>query len=61
MKTSGYVACYEAIMAAMLDEPRVYEAFTQHFDTAKLENVRDTFGVDLYSECMRDAQKAVGA
>ena len=59
MKTAGYVACYEAIEAALLETPKVYQAFTQYFDTDKLSEIRDTFGVDLYSECMRDAQKAV--
>ena len=58
-KTAGYIACYKAIEAALLEAPEVYQAFTQYFDTDKLSEIRDTFGFDLYSECMHDAQKAL--
>jgi len=52
-------ACYKAIMSTRLETPIVYEPFTQYFDADKLENVRDTFGYDLYIKCLKDATRVV--
>lgn len=59
MKPSGYEACYNAIMAAKLPHPIKYQPFTVYFDSNQLEIIRDTFGVDLYRECLRDAENAL--
>lgn len=55
MKPAGYEACYAEIMAARLPAPKVYQPFTQYFDTDALMCIRDHFGVDLYLLCLEDA------
>ena len=58
MKPTGYVDCYNAIMAAKLDRPHVYPSFTEYFDGSALNDIRSTYGVDLYSVCLKDATAA---
>lgn len=58
MKPAGYENCYNAIMAAKLKRPHVYPSFTEFFDVAALDGIRSTYGVDLYSVCLKDATAA---
>ena len=55
MKPAGYENCYRAIMAARLDRPHVCPSFTEYFDGSALDNIRDTYGVELYRVCLKDA------
>lgn len=55
MKPAGYENCYNAIMTAKLKRPHVYPSFTEFFDVSALDGIRDTYGVDLYRECLKDA------
>jgi hypothetical protein len=50
MKRSGYEECYAAVKAARLAEP---------VDTRALEEIRDHFGWDLYSECLNDIRNEI--
>ena len=54
MKTAGYWACRNEIIAAHLAAPHRYEPFTALFDVAPLDAIRDKSGVDLYRECYAD-------
>ena len=55
MKPAGYENCYNAIMAAKLDRPHVYPSFTEYFDGSALNDIRSTYGVELYRLCLKDA------
>ena len=55
MKPAGYENCYNAIMAAKLDRPHVYPSFTEYFDAAALDDIRNAYGVDLYRVCLKGA------
>ena len=59
MKSAGYWACRNEIVNAHLDTPHKYEPFTELFDTEKLDEIRDHYGVDLYKECYADALNEV--
>jgi hypothetical protein len=61
MKPAGYENCYQAIMAAKLPQPKQYEPFTQHFDTNKLEEIKSTYGADLYAVCLNEVTAAIEA
>lgn len=62
MKTAGYWACRNAIIAAHLAAPHRYEPFTELFDVDQLDAIRDKYGVDLYRECFADvAREVMGA
>lgn len=54
-RTAGYWACRNEIIAARLAAPHRYEPFTELFDVAQLDAIRDKYGVDLYRECYADA------
>ena len=41
MKTAGYWACRNEIIAAHLAAPHRYEPFTELFDVAQLDAIRD--------------------
>lgn len=55
MKSSGYCACHNEIVSAQLPSPHEYGTFTEFFDTRKLDEIRDKYGVDLYAACYADA------
>lgn len=55
MKTAGYWACRNAIIAAHLAAPHRYEPFTELFNVDQLDAIRDKYGVDLYRECCAEA------
>lgn len=57
LKTCGYDSCYKAIMSAKLDKPIYCPGFTIWFDGELLTEIRDLYGVDLYKECLKDAEK----
>ena len=59
MKTAGYWACRNEIIAAHLAAPHRYEPFTELFDVSKLYAIRDKYGVDLYRDCYADALREV--
>ena len=61
MKTAGYWACRNEIIAAHLAAPHRYEPFTELFDVAQLDAIRDKYGVDLYRECCADAGREIMA
>ncbi len=54
MKTAGYWECRNEISAARLPTPHKYESFTELFDVAQLDAIRDKYGVDLYRKCYAD-------
>lgn len=54
MKSSGYWACRNEIVSAQLPTPHEYGAFTEFFDVQKLDEIRDKYGVDLYTACYAD-------
>lgn len=59
MKPAGYWPCRNEIISAHLSTPHKYEPFTELFDTEKLGEIRDKYGVDLYKECYSDALREV--
>lgn len=59
MKTAGYWECRNEISAARLPTPHKYEPFTELFDVAQLDAIRDKYGVDLYRECYADVTHEV--
>lgn len=58
MKQAGYWPCYNAVVDALLENPHWYQPFAEYFDIDKLDQVRDTYGVDLYRECRNAVQAA---
>ena len=61
METAGYWACRNEIIAAHPAAPHRYEPFTELFDVAQLDAIRDKYGVDLYRECYADAGREIMA
>ena len=61
MKTAGYWACRNEIIAAHPAAPHRYEPFTELFDVSKLDAIRDKYGVDLYRECCTDVGREIMA
>ena len=48
IKRAGYYECYKRVEAARTASP---------VNTKELNNIRDTFGNDLYTECLKDVIK----
>jgi hypothetical protein len=48
MKRQGYYECYEKVKNARMATP---------VNTEELNNIRDFYGYDLYSECLKDIVK----
>lgn len=48
IKRAGYDECYKRVEAARTATP---------VNTKELNNIRDTFGADLYRECLNDVIK----
>lgn len=57
MRTEEFNNCYNAIYGALLDTPIRYESSTQYFSVSKLEDIRDTFGIDLYLDCLETVKR----
>lgn len=45
MKTAGYWPCRNEIIAAHLAAPHKYEPFTELFDVAQLDAIRDKYAL----------------
>lgn len=58
MKPAGYWPCYNEIMGSLLDNPCLYQPFSEYFNIGKLDAIRDTYGAELYKECYTDALTA---
>lgn len=55
----GYSACKEAVFLCKLEKPVVCQPFVIEYDCAKLEDVRDVFGYELYRKVMKDIEEKI--